>query len=96
MVLPFSHQGLILQCFIAVATQMKDSVKNDPVKLLFEANSQIPGIIPNPVNTYVDFGQYEATSWFRKIKSDYIGVIIMFQVIPIDLEQILVGAKHII
>lgn len=52
-------------------------MKNDPVKLLFKADSQFPGIIPNPIRTNVDFSQDRAP-WLRKIKSDDIGIVIMF------------------
>jgi hypothetical protein len=53
------------------------------------------GIVPYPIYTYIDFSYY----WFLlpvQLKSDDISVLIMVQVLPINVQQVIIGAKDIV
>ncbi len=70
-------------------------MENHPMKLLFKGYPQLAGIIPYPVHADINF-TLDGFIWPRVSECDDIGIIIMLQKVLVDLEQFLVGAKHII
>jgi len=68
-------------------------MKYDPMYLLFECYTHSRRIITDPVTANIYFG-FDDFLCFRKIKSYDIRVVVVLQVFPIYITQILVGAKN--
>jgi len=65
------------------------------MKFLFKGHPQLPGIILYPIHTDINF-PLDGVIRAGISESDYIRIIIMLQEVLVDLEQLLVGTKHII
>lgn len=74
---------LILCLFVLVSKQMKKSMENDPMEFLINGGTKGSGIVFHSVDTDIDFC-LEQILFFREIKSDDIGVIIMGKVFFVD------------
>jgi hypothetical protein len=59
-VLSFSHGFYFRLCFVSIPTQMQGAMENNPMKLGSKGVLLFLGIIPNPVEAYVDLGSYQA------------------------------------
>ncbi len=70
-------------------------MEDHPGQLNLDFLSQVQGIFSDPVDTNVDFPRYLAVC-LRQIESDYIGIVVMAQVLAIDLQKLPVRAKHVI
>ncbi len=89
-----THQSSFFPRFIPVMAKMKGAMENDPVKLLSESLFQVLGIIPDPFHADIDFSGNDPTFRAGKRKSEDIGIVIVFQVSPVQIQQIDVVAKN--
>lgn len=69
-------------------------MKDDPVKFLFKGGLMSFSIFAHPVNAYIDFGFHAIR--ISQVKSDYIGIKIVFKKIAVDFEDGLITRKYII
>ena len=69
-------------------------MEDHPMQLLLYGTAKFPGILPNPINTNINFRRYRMTG-IGKIKGDDIGVVVVLQVGFVDFQQGLVGTKDI-
>jgi hypothetical protein len=69
-------------------------MENNPMKLGSKGVLLFLGIIPNPVEAYVDLGSYQAG--FREVKCDDIGIVVVLQELSVDFQQPLVCAEYIV
>lgn len=60
------------------------------VQLTLEGLSQLSGIITNPLYRYINF-PYKRLVTGAEFKADDVGIIIVLKVLPVDLQQTLVG-----
>jgi hypothetical protein len=93
-VLSFSHGFYFRPCFVSISTQVKGAMENNPMKLGSKGVLLFLGIIPNPVEAYVDLGSYQAG--FREVKCDDIGIVVVLQELSVDFQQPLVCAEYIV
>ena len=70
-------------------------MKDYPMKLLSKAGVKLKGIVPNSINTYIDLSVYRLTR-VGKAKSDYIGIIIVLQVLLINFQEIVIRTKYVV
>ena len=73
---------------------MKGSMKDHAVEFGFKGRSDGFGVVPDAVNTDIDFAQGGGTG--RQIERDDVCVIVVFQVLPVDFKKPLVAAEDII
>ena len=67
-------------------------MKNNTVKLRFEADSQLISVIPYPVDTNIYFSLDPFI--VRKVKTDDIGVEIMFQELTVNIEECFICTEN--
>jgi hypothetical protein len=72
---------------------MKYAMEDDPQKLVGYPSFQVFGVVPNPFYADVDLCG-EGFSWLRKRKTEYIGVKVMLQELPVELQKIFVVAEN--
>ena len=70
-------------------------MKDHPMKLPFKSVVKLMGIVLYPVNTDIDFGVYRVAG-AGKTKSDDIRIIIMLQVLPVNFQEIVIGAEDVV
>ena len=68
-------------------------MKNHPVKFLIEGIAQGFGILSNPVNTDVNFSIQDIL-FFRQVKSDDIGIKIVWEMLLIDVQKVGIRTKN--
>ena len=72
---------------------MKHPMDYDTVEFLLERHSKFFGVLPYPINTNHNVTRNKVGSDI--VESDNIGICIVIQELPIDLEQTLVITKKI-
>lgn len=72
---------------------MKNTMKNDPMKLFPKCFSVKTRIIPHPLNTNIDLAYYFVG--LRKVEGYNIGIVVMRKKSLVDWPEILIGAKDI-
>lgn len=70
-------------------------MENHPAKLLFERNTQLPGVIPHPVQTDIDFTT-NTRSRLRQIKAEDIRISIMLQETPVHLPKPVIRTENVL
>ena len=70
-------------------------MKNDPMKLLSKRTVVIRGIVPNPINTNINFGVYRLTL-LGEVKSDDICKEIMLQIFLVNAQEVGIRAKDVL
>lgn len=73
---------------------MQGAVENDAVEFRLKGCCLGFGVITHPVEADVDFCR--DLGRLRKIKGDDVGVVVVVQKLPIDLQNAFVGAEDII
>ena len=71
---------------------MQDSVENNSMKLGFEGCSQSQRIVPHPNDTNI----YFSLDWpiFRQLKGDNIGIVVVFEKLPVYIKKAFIRAKN--
>lgn len=70
-------------------------MEDNPVKLLSKRTVVITRIIQDPVNTNIDFGVYRLTL-FREVKGNDVGKEVVLKKLPIDSQQVFIGAEDVV
>ena len=70
-------------------------MKDDAMKFLFKRTVVIGCVLPNSVNTNINFGVYRLTL-FGKVKGDDVGKEVMMKVLPVHGQQVGIRAEDVL
>ncbi len=84
-----THDLLVRGCLVFKTTEVQGTMENYPQAFFFERSAQGLGIVPYAVKTNIDLTN-DLVLFFREIKGDDIGIIVVLQMVLVYLQEVLV------